>query len=915
MVRVRSIIRLIVAASGWAAVPLHAASLTVTVTNLPAWSEYADGQVLALVGTFNSWNNTANLATVNQQRVSFFLPDLGSPAGLGTGWGDLLGGENVAFQVVKPGIWTSLVKTDFLTNEGNFRLPVPGGTPTLVEINAGPVPTILDQDSAVAVNGVRAVTPHPVDALHFTYPEGRWKALVMSYDDGHVQDRGLVDVFNRHGIKGTFHLNSGWFDQNTFVTAAEIPNLYAGHEVSIHTVDHPDLTTVGDGTVEWEVGHCRYVIGGLVGHEVNSMSYPFGTYDRRVIGLTAGQGVTSSRSVLRAPMLDYFPAHYLKWHPTCHHADADWFADQFLARTEERLALLFIWGHSYELDQTYANNSWAYMEALAAKLGDRGDTWYCGQGELRDYLVALQGATLTSNRVSNPSGITTVWAKLADRVVLVRPGRTLAYPAGRVTLRPSSWREGDTVSITYDPAGNGLAGSTSLWLHVGVDGWQQARDVVMTNDGTAWSAALQLSNGVRSVAWIFRNEDGVLDDGFGRDWQAVVRPQGTGIPARIQAVPGHPAGVQKNGAGQNGVGERMDVSPAGGALAVTPQGGFGRLDRLLVNVDDEYLYVGGDRMDPGGNNNGFILFLSVDTLPDGVSNLWGMRGAPSALEALHNLAFSPAVNLAVVLGDEFGDGTFAHFNFGNGYDFGQGVYRLSTNASYFVPVRGARLNQFDGTGTVATVTEDDDGDRLANRFVAAIPWASLNAPLGVRSLGRLHVSGVWVSDGVVGSDRFVSGNYLGSSAVGTLSGGNFGLNFVQLFGERVGLPDEDSDGDGQPDGWCQQHFGHPLGEAGDGSRAQDDGDGDGLANGDEFGAGTDPTNRASVFTLLPSAAGGLNFAAVSGRTYRVSYTTNLLSPSDWSLGAGSFRGTGGVMQVGIPENFPNVSYRVEVLPP
>jgi hypothetical protein len=32
----------------------------------------------------------------------------------------------------------------------------------------------------------------------------------MSYDDGRTQDRRLVALFNRFGIRGTFHLNSGF---------------------------------------------------------------------------------------------------------------------------------------------------------------------------------------------------------------------------------------------------------------------------------------------------------------------------------------------------------------------------------------------------------------------------------------------------------------------------------------------------------------------------------------------------------------------------------------------------------------------------------------------------------------------------------------------------------------------------------
>ena len=45
--------------------------------------------------------------------------------------------------------------------------------------------------------------------MEFTYPRGLKKALTFSYDDGREFDRQLVEIFNQHGLKGTFHLNSG----------------------------------------------------------------------------------------------------------------------------------------------------------------------------------------------------------------------------------------------------------------------------------------------------------------------------------------------------------------------------------------------------------------------------------------------------------------------------------------------------------------------------------------------------------------------------------------------------------------------------------------------------------------------------------------------------------------------------------
>jgi hypothetical protein len=69
---------------------------------------------------------------------------------------------------------------------------------------------------------------------------------------------------------------------------------------------------------------------------------------------------------------------------------------------------------------------------------------------------------------------------------------------------------------------------------------------------------------------------------------------------------------------------------------------------------------------------------------------------------------------------------------------------------------------------------------------------------------------------------------------------------------NVGMP-LDSDGDGIPDWWMIQYFGHPTGQAGDSSLAQNDADGDRMSNLQEFIAGTDPTNPLSALRMTTVA--------------------------------------------------------------
>ena len=124
----------------------------------------------------------------------------------------------------------------------------------------------------------------------------------------------------------------------------------------------------------------------------------------------------------------------------------------------------------------------------------------------------------------------------------------------------------------------------------------------------------------------------------------------------------------------------------------------------------------------------------------------------------------------------------------------------------------------------------------------------------------------------------------------------------------------DSDGDGIPDWWMLQYFGHPTGQAADHSRAQDDFDGDGMTNLQEFLAGTDPTNPNSVFRIQVSFVKSthgvlLSWPASTTRNYRVQFKDDLSAPV-WVDSTNPVSVTGGQGRFGASANQLRRFYRV-----
>lgn len=403
-------------------------SVEIKVINLPVGFE---GQEISFVGNLNNWDNTTQKATVTNQTLTYLIDNITLSTlntALKSDWIDVPTGANAGFRFVKGGAWDERIRAYFQTNDCNFRIALTEGIKNTVVIDAEyqQMP-IVDQAKKVTVNGVcEDNTPaNKVDPTKFTFPNGKWKALIMSYDDSGYQDRDLVRIFNTYGIVGSFNITSGALGNSDKITAGELPSLYANgnHEVALHTVSHPHLENETDANLYSQISNCQNTISGLVGYKVTGMAYPFGTYDKRTLKIMNELGIIYSRTTINTFGLSIpndIPNDLPRWNPTCHDSSADYFGTQLINWNKEEMALLYIWGHSWE--HTY---DWTSLTNFCSKIGKRSDIWYAKAWDVAHYLTAVANVVkIGESGYYNPSKDVSVWVKTSSGVKELKPLET-----------------------------------------------------------------------------------------------------------------------------------------------------------------------------------------------------------------------------------------------------------------------------------------------------------------------------------------------------------------------------------------------------------------------------------------------------------------------------------------------------------
>ncbi len=130
---------------------------------------------------------------------------------------------------------------------------------------------------SVLVPGIKL---HPIYAVDI-----QEKKVAISFDAtwGNTRTPHILNILAKHNLKTTFFLTNIWLKQYPDL-AKEITA--AGHEIGLHSANHPKLTDLNDEKIRQELLDNAKLITEVTGQKPFLFRPPFGAYNNRVITIS-----------------------------------------------------------------------------------------------------------------------------------------------------------------------------------------------------------------------------------------------------------------------------------------------------------------------------------------------------------------------------------------------------------------------------------------------------------------------------------------------------------------------------------------------------------------------------------------------------------------------------------------------------
>lgn len=274
------------------------------------------------------------------------------------------------------------------------------------------------------------------------FPDGRAKAVTLSYDDGCRYDPKFSDIISEYGLKCTFNItgdrNRG--DKALSKETVEKHFLSRGHEIAVHGYFHRAEGALRPIEGIRDVLECRTELENKYGMIIRGMAYP----DSGIRRMHPGASYDAIKQYLSELDIAYcrtlggdndeflLPTDWHAWMPTAHHDNPRImeYIDSFLSADVENAysanrypRLFYLWGHSFEFER---KGNWQHLTDICEKLSGHGDIWYATNIEIYNYVTAYCSLIYSADGsiVYNPT-LVKIWMDIDGKEYTIESGQTL----------------------------------------------------------------------------------------------------------------------------------------------------------------------------------------------------------------------------------------------------------------------------------------------------------------------------------------------------------------------------------------------------------------------------------------------------------------------------------------------------------
>lgn len=155
----------------------------------------------------------------------------------------------------------------------------------------------------LSAEGYKTITMGDL-ATTLVKPTGR--TVVITFDDGYVDNLAACDELVRRGMNASWFIVSGSVGQlprwladgrpdGRLLNAAELRRMHdAGMEIGSHTVSHARMPELDDTKLSRELTDSKAALEDVIGAAISSFAYPYGAWDERCAEAVKGAGYAAA---------------------------------------------------------------------------------------------------------------------------------------------------------------------------------------------------------------------------------------------------------------------------------------------------------------------------------------------------------------------------------------------------------------------------------------------------------------------------------------------------------------------------------------------------------------------------------------------------------------------------------------------